>query len=433
MAGGGGLSAPGPAPDAATRRALEAVWRVESARIVGALARLTGDLGQAEDAAQEALVEALRAWPRDGVPRNAGAWLLAAGRRRAIDAWRRDDARDDRYRALAREPAADPPDLLEPLDDDILRLVFTACHPLLSRESQVALTLRVVGGLTSEEIARMLLVPVPTAQARITRAKKTLAAAHVPFAAPEPDEWAERLGGVLAVVYLMFTEGYAATSGDRWIREDLANEALRLGRILAALLPREPEAHGLVALMELQASRFRARHDASGTPVLLEHQDRARWDRAQIARGRAELRRADAVGRGRGAYALQAAIAECHAVAPSVAATDWERILLLYEALGRLSPNPVIELNRAVVLSMTAGPEEALRAVDALAARGALSDSHLIPSVRGELLARIGRDEEAIAELLRAAERAGNRAQQDVLRAKAAVLRSGSGRVGPVG
>ncbi|MEN2740570.1 sigma-70 family RNA polymerase sigma factor [Microbacterium sp. X-17] len=415
--GGGGLSPAG----SPTERALETVWRRESARIVGALARMTGDLGVAEDAAQEALVEALRVWPRDGVPRNTGAWLLAVAKRRAIDAWRRTDARDERYRTIALEPAAEEDDT-EPIDDDILRLVFTACHPVLSRESQVALTLRVVGGLTSEEIARMLLVPVPTVQARITRAKKTLGAAHVPFATPEPDEWAERLGGVLAVVYLLFTEGYAATSGERWTREDLANEALRLGRILAALLRREPEVHGLVALMELQASRFRARYDDAGAAVLLADQDRTRWDRAQIERGRAALRRSDALGRGRGAYALQAAIAECHAVAPSVADTDWERILLLYEALGRLAPNPVVELNRAVALAMTGSPEEALALVDAVAASGALRDSHLVPSIRGELLTRLGRDAEAREELLRAAERAGNRTQRDVLRTKAAAL-----------
>jgi len=435
--GGGGLSdttdAPGPGGADAARRALDAVWRRESARVVGGLARMTGDLALAEDVAQEAIVEALRAWPRDGVPRNAGAWLQSVARRRAIDAWRRDEAREDRYRAIAREPVEDAPETDEPLDDDVLRLVFTACHPALSRESQVALTLRVVGGLTSEEIARMLLVPVPTAQARITRAKRTLGAAHVPFATPEPDEWAARLGGVLGVVYLMFTEGYAATAGDRWMREDLANEALRLGRILAALLRREPEVHGLLALMELQASRFRARHDAEGRPVLLADQDRTRWDRAQIERGRAALRRSDAVGRGRGAYALQAAVAECHAVAPSVEDTDWERIVLLYEALGRLAPNPVVELNRAVAVSMTAaGPEEALRIVDGVAGGGMLRGSHLVPSVRGELLARLGRADEARAELLLAAERTANRTQEDVLRRKAAAL-AAAARVGPVG
>jgi RNA polymerase sigma factor (sigma-70 family) len=389
---------------------------------------MTGDLPLAEDATQEALVEALRVWPRDGVPRNTGAWLLSAARRRAIDAWRRTGARDDRYRAIALEPAAAEADA-EAIDDDILRLVFTACHPVLSRESQVALTLRVVGGLTSEEIARMLLVPAPTAQARITRAKKTLAAARIPFATPEPDEWAERLGGVLAVVYLMFTEGYAATSGERWIREDLANEALRLGRALAALLRREPEAHALVALMELQASRFRARYDEAGTAVLLADQDRTRWDRAQIERGRAALRRSDALGRGRGAYALQAAIAECHATAPSVSETDWEHIQLLYEALGRLAPNPVVELNRAVAVAMGGAPEEALAIVDAVAATGALGRSHLVPSVRGELLARLGRHAEARAELRRAAELTGNRTQRDVLRRKADAVGTAPGEV----
>ena len=285
-----------------------------------------------------------------------------------------------------------------------------------------ALTLQVVGGLTAAEIARMLLVPVATVQARITRAKKTLAAARVRFEAPDPDEWGARLGAVLGVVYLIFTEGYAATSGDRWIRADLAEEALRLGRVLAGLLPREPEVHGLVALMELQASRFAARLRPDGSPVLLADQDRTRWDRAQIARGRAALKRAAAAGRGLGPYGLQAAIAVCHAVAPSVAETDWQRIVLLYEALGRIAPSPVVELNRAVAVSMAAGPADALRLVDRLADEKALRGSHLLPSVRGELLARLGRTEEARAELLAAAERAANERERAVLLAKARAL-----------
>ena len=308
----------------------------------------------------------------------------------------------------------------------MLRLAFTACHPVLSKESQVALTLRVVGGLTTEEIARMLLVPVPTVQARITRAKKSLAAAHVPFETPDPSEWTSRVGAVLGVIYLIFTEGYAATSGERWLRPEMANEALRLGRILTGLLPREPEAHALVALMEFQASRFAAREDPDGAPVLLADQDRARWDHAQIARGHAALERADAAagaaGRGRGAYALQAAIAQCHAVAPSVAETDWERIVLLYEVLGRIAQSPIVELNRAVAVSMATGPANALIIVDRLQDDGALRGSHLLPSVRGELLAQLGRTEEARSEILTAASLASNASQRAVLRAKADAL-----------
>ncbi|UDF12344.1 RNA polymerase sigma factor [Antiquaquibacter oligotrophicus] len=403
-------------------RTLDAVWRIEGARIVATLAKKTGDVGLAEDLAQEALAEALAQWPESGVPQNAGAWLTAVAGRRAIDGWRRRERQDARYRQMAHDLAEASVDEWEPLDDDVLRLVFTACHPVLSRESQVALTLRVVASLTTEEIARMLLVPVATVQARITRAKKTLAAAHVPFEAPDPSEWGDRLGGVLGVVYLIFTEGYAATSGDRWMRTDLAHEALRLGRVLAGLLPREPEVHGLVALMEFQASRFAARVDREGNPVLLADQDRTRWDRAQIGRGVAALQRADAVGRGRGAYSLQAAIAECHAIAPSVDDTDWDRIVILYEALGRLAPNPVVELNRAVAVSMATGPANALRIVDGLAAAGSLKGSYLLPSVRGELLSRLGRNAEAREELLIAASLAANERESAVLRAKAAAL-----------
>ncbi len=414
-----------PAPSsrrADPRRTVDAVWRIEGARVIATLARMTGDVGFAEELAQEAVVEALQSWPQQGVPRNAGAWLTTVAKRRAIDAWRRRERLDERYRLLARGLAESGEDEWQPIDDDVLRLVFTACHPVLSRPAQIALTLRVVGGLTTAEIARMLLVPVATVQARITRAKKTLAAARVRFEAPDPNEWGERLGAVLSVVYLVFTEGYAATSGDRWIRPDLANEALRLGRVLAGLLPREPEVHGLLALMEFQASRFAARVRPDGTPVLLADQDRTRWDRAQIARGRAALRRAGSTGRGLGPYGLQAAIAECHAVAPSVAETDWRRIVLLYEALGRIAPSPVVELNRAVAVSMAVGPAEALRIVDRLAGEQALRGSHLLPSVRGELLARLGRVEEARAELLAAAELAANRRERSVLLEKAAGL-----------
>lgn len=402
-------------------RAVEAVWRIESARIVATLARMTGDLGLAEDMAQEALVEALEQWPASGTPRNPGAWLTAVAKRRAIDSWRRRERLDDRYRRFAHDLAETADADWEPIPDDLLRLVFTACHPALSRESQAALTLRVVSGLTMEEIARLLLVPVPTVQARITRAKKTLATAQVPFETPDPAEWAPRLGGVLGVVYLLFTEGYAATSGPEWMRPDVAAEALRLGRVLAGLVPREPEVLGLLALMELQASRFAARRGPDGEPVLLADQDRSRWDRAQIGRGRAALIRADAAGRGRGAYALQAGIAEQHAIAPSIASTDWRAIVALYDALVRLAPNPVVELNRAIAMSMSDGAEAGLAAVDALAATGALTGSHLLPSVRGELLARLGRTEEAADALVAAAALATNARTRAVLLAKAAL------------
>lgn len=417
--------------DGLIRHRVDAVWRIEGARIVATLVRVTGDVGLAEDLAQQAVVEALEEWPENGVPRNPGAWLTAVAKRRAIDGWRRRERLDERYAAIARDLAADADgsdhgETWEPIEDDVLRLVFIACHPVLSQESQVALTLRVVGGLTTEEIARMLLVPVATVQARITRAKKTLAAAAVPFEVPDPSAWAERLAGVLSVVYLVFTEGYAATSGDRWVRVELANEAIRLGRVLAALLPREPDVQALLALMELQASRFGARTAADGSPILLADQDRAKWDRAQIARGRAALSRADdssrARARGRGAYALQAAIAECHAVAPSIAETDWDHIVILYEALGRIAPSAVVELNRAVAVSMATGPASALRIVDGLASEGVLRGSHLLPSVRGELLARLGRTREARSELLIAAGLAANDRERAVLEAKAAAL-----------
>ena len=402
---------------------VDAVWRIDGARVVATLAKVTGDVGLAEDLAQEALVEALNQWPRDGVPENPGGWLVAVAKRRAIDQWRRRERLDDRYRAIAATLEETAEDSWEPIDDDVLRLVFTACHPALSREGQVALTLRVVAGLSTAEIARMYFVPVATVQQRIVRAKKTIAAARIPFASPEPAEWKQRLAGVLSVVYLIFTEGYAATTGREWMRADLANEALRLGRMVAALLPREPEAHGLVALMELQAARFPARTRPDGTPVLLTEQDRTRWDRAQILRGRAALARADELGRGRGPYALQAAIAECHAVAPSADDTDWDRIVILYEALGRIAPSPVVELNRAAAVSMATGPANALRIADELAARGALPGSHLLPSVRGELLARLGRTEEAASELTAAAALTANERERDVLLAKAARLR----------
>ncbi|WP_426244277.1 RNA polymerase sigma factor [Nocardioides sp. LHG3406-4] len=428
-------------PSGSGRQAVEAAWRIESARIVGALTRYTGDFALAEDLAQEALAEALVAWPRDGVPRSPAGWLLTVGRRRAVDAYRRRAALDVRYAALARDldeggassggadprqtgPAPDADLLWDPdrIDDDVLSLMFISCHPILSREAQVALTLRVLGGLTSDEIGRGCLVPTATVQARITRAKKTLAAGRVPFTLPPPAERRERLGSVLSVLYLVFTEGSSATSGPEWMRPDLAREAVRLARIVARLMPDEPEAHGLLALLELTAARFPARVGHDGEPVLLEQQDRRRWDRAAIRRGRAALAQAGRVGRGLGAYGLQAAIAECHAVASSVDETDWDRIVLLYEALGRLAPSPVVELNRAVAVSMAQGPAAALPLVDDLVAAGSLAGSHLLPSVRGELLARLGRSAEARDELDLAARLCGNERERDLLRGKVAAL-----------
>lgn len=414
------------------REAVAAVWRIESARIVGALARYTGDFTLAEDLAQEALAEALVTWPRDGVPGNPAGWLLTVGRRRAIDAFRRRAALDERYAVLARDlgeggatsgrlpagPAQDGTDLLwdpDRIDDDVLALMFISCHPVLSREARVALTLRVVGGLTSDEIARAFLVPAGTIQARITRAKKTLAAARAPFAVPSAAERAGRLGSVLSVIYLVFTEGSSASSGADLIRVDLAGEALRLARVLARLTPDEPEAHGLLALLELTSARFPARTGPDGEPVLLDQQDRTRWDHTAIRRGRAALARAEQAGRGLGAYGLQAAIAECHAVAPSADSTDWERIVILYEALGRLAPSPVVDLNRAVAVAMAQGPAAALSIVDHLLAAGAMPGSHLLPGVRGELLSRLGRADEARAELERAVSLCGNERERAVL------------------
>ena len=420
------------------RQAVAAVWRIESARIVGALARYTGDFALAEDVAQEALAEALVTWPREGVPDNPKGWLTAVGRRRAIDAFRRRAARDERYAVLAQGleeggvivggAAASPdvsPDvdvLSDPdrIDDDVLALMFISCHPQLSPEAQVALTLRVIGGLTSDEIARAFLVPTATVQARITRAKKTLSAAQAPFEVPPPEERRERLTSVLSVVYVIFTEGSTATSGDNLIRPDLAYEALRIARVLAHLVPGEPEVHGLKALLELTAARFPARTGADGEPVLLADQDRQRWDLSAVRRGRAALGQAGRAGRGLGYYGLQAAIAECHAVAPSVDATDWERIVVLYEALGRVAPSPIVELNRAVALSMAQGPATALEAVDRLAAENVLKGSHLLPSVRGELLARLGRTDDAKAELANAVRLCTNTRERAVLERKLA-------------
>ncbi|MFI6503858.1 RNA polymerase sigma factor [Nonomuraea typhae] len=421
----------------AARRAVEAVWRIESARIVGALARYTGDFALAEDVAQEAVAEALVTWSREGAPANPVGWLLTSARRRAIDAFRRRSALDERYAMLAGRLAegeassgavspARPADELpwdpDRVDDDVLALMFMACHPVLSPEARVALTLRAVGGLSSEEIARAFLVPVPTVQARITRAKKTIAAAAVPFELPPAEQRRERLGGILSVLYVIFTEGSTATAGDSLLRTDLAYEAIRLARMLVALQPGEPEVHGLLALFELTAARFPARTGPDGEAVLLEDQDRRLWDRSAIRRGQAAIERASALGRGLGPYGLQAAIAACHAAAASVPETDWERIVLLYEALGRVAPSPVVELNRAVAVAMAYGPRQALALVDELAASARLSGSHLLPSVRGELLARLGRTDEARAELELAARLCGNVRERRVLLRKAGEL-----------
>lgn len=410
----------------AAERAVAAVWRIESAKIVATLTRLVGDFGLAEDLAQEALVDALQQWPREGVPRNGAAWLTAVAKRKAVDGWRRRERLDDRIAVIAHDlereqtEAADaPPWDPDAVDDDVLRLIFISCHPVLSREAQVALTLRVVGGLSSEEIARAFLVPTATVQQRIVRAKKTLAAAGVPFEVPPREEHAARLGAILGVLYLVFNEGHSASSGADWMRPELSAEAIRLTRVLAALMPAEREVHSLLALMELTAARFPARVDRNGDPVLLADQDRRRWDRGRIARGRAALATADSRRTGRGAYGLQAAIAECHAVAPSVEETDWERIVLLYEALGRIAPSPVVELNRAAAVAMATGPASALRIIDELAASGALRGYHLLPATRAELLLRLGRVDEARSEFATAASLAGNDRERALLEAKA--------------
>ncbi|WP_169945087.1 RNA polymerase sigma factor [Microbispora sp. H11081] len=403
---------------------VEAVWRIESARIVAALTRFTGDFGLAEDAAQEAVAEALVSWPL-APPANPAGWLMATARRRAIDAIRRRAALRDRHALLAADLATDSatdsaevdPDRI---DDDVLALMFISCHPVLSPEARVALTLRVVGGLSSEEIARAFLIPVATVRARITRGKKTIAAAGVPFELPSAAERRERLGGVLSVIYVIFTEGSTATSGDRLLRPEVAYEAIRLARTLAALQPDEPEAHGLLALCELTAARFPARTGPDGSPILLEDQDRRRWDFSAIRRGLAALTRASA--HGLGPYGLQAAIAATHACAPSVEETDWDRIVVLYEALGRIAPSPVVELNRAVAVAMASGPAQALAIVDELIATDRLPGSHLVPAVRGELLARLGRRPEARAELELAARLCANQRERSVLLRKAAAL-----------
>ena len=423
------------APRHDIHRTIDAVWRIESARLIAGLVRMVRDVGLAEELAQDALVTALERWPRDGVPDNPGAWLMATAKHRAIDRLRRSkllqrkhellahELEDEQADMTARAESARDAELDGGIGDDLLRLVFIACHPVLSTEAQVALTLRLLGGLATDEIARAFLVPEATIAQRIVRAKRTLAQANVPFELPRGDELETRLSSVLAVLYLVFNEGYSATAGDDWMRPQLCDEALRLGRIVAGLMPREPEVHGLVALMEIQASRTHARTGPGGEPVLLLDQDRARWDQLLIRRGLAALERAEQLGGTGGPYALQAAIAACHARALAPRDTDWPRIAALYAALARLAPSPVVELNRAVAVSMASGPAEALAIVDAIAAEPALKAYHLLPSVRGDLLAKLGRHDEARAEFERAASLTRNARERELLLGRAAACR----------
>jgi RNA polymerase sigma factor (sigma-70 family) len=415
-------------PPPEIHRAIDAVWRIESAKVIAGLTRIVGDVGIAEELAQDALVAALERWPASGIPRNPGAWLMATAKHRAIDHVRRDKMLARKHALLGYELEAEQeravPDLDAALDDqvgdDLLRLVFIACHPVLSTEARVALTLRLLGGLTTEEIARAFLVPVPTIAQRIVRAKRTLSEAHVPFEVPRGAELTARVSSVLGVIYLIFNEGYSATAGDDWVRPNLCEEALRLGRIVAELAPVEPEVHGLVALMEIQASRMRARVGPAGEPVLLLDQDRARWDHLLIRRGLAALQRAEALGGALGPYALQAAIASCHARARTAEETDWPRIAALYDALAQLTPSPVVELNRAVAVAMAFGPAAGLELVDALTGEKALANYHLLPSVRGDLLFKLGRSDEARQEFVRAAGLTRNAREQALLLERAA-------------
>jgi RNA polymerase sigma factor (sigma-70 family) len=394
-----------------THRAIDAVWRIESAKVIASLTRMVGDVGLAEDLAQDALVAALEQWPDSGVPNNPGAWLMAAAKRRGIDVLRRRSLLDRKHEQLGHELESQRESAVGALDealddnvgDDLLRLVFMSCHPVLSTEARTALTLRLLGGLTTEEIARAFLVSETTIQQRIVRAKKTLAEAKVPFEVPRGAELTARLSSVLAVIYLIFNEGYAATAGDDWVRPGLCEDALRLGRILAELIPNESEVHGLVALMEIQASRLRARVGPSGEPVLLLDQDRGRWDQLLIRRGLAALERAESLTETRGPYTVQAAIAACHARARTADDTDWARIAGLYDALAKLTPSPIVELNRAVAVAMARGPAAGLEIVDRLLGESALQSYHQLPSVRGDLLAKLGRNDEARAEFERAA------------------------------
>ena len=417
----------------ATHQAIAAVWRLDAARIVAVVARMVRDVGVAEELAQDALVAALEHWPRDGIPDKPGAWLMTTAKRKALDHLRRGKMQGEKLAEVGSDLEAQEalvvPDFVDALDaarqddigDDLLRLIFTACHPVLSTEARVALTLRLLGGLTTHEIARAYLVPEPTIAQRIVRAKRTLSDAKLPYEVPRGEELQERLASVLEVVYLVFNEGYTATAGDDWMRPELANEALRLGRMLAEIAPREPEVHGLLALMELQSSRMAARTDAQGRPILLADQDRKRWDALLVRRGLAALEKAQALG-GRGLYVLQAAIAACHARARSAPETDWARIAALYGELAALSPSPVIELNRAVAVSMAQGPAAGLAIVDRLAQEPALRRYQWLPSVRGDLLARLGRAAEARAAFLEAAALAGNGRERELLLDRAQTL-----------
>jgi RNA polymerase sigma factor (sigma-70 family) len=410
----------------ATHRAIDAVWRIESARLIAGLTRIVRDVAVAEDLAQDALVAALEQWPQSVIPDNPGAWLMATAKRRGIDALRRRVTLERKRELIGRElqilQQLDQPDLAAQVDDvqdDVLRLIFMTCHPVLSRQARVALTLRLLGGLSTPEIARAFLVSEGTVSQRIVRAKRTLAEARVPFEVPGRDELAERLSAVLEVIYLVFNEGYAATAGEHWIRPALCQDGLRLGRVLAALMPREPEVHGLLALMELQASRLRARVGPHGEPVLLADQDRARWDRLLVQRGLAGLQRAEELSVALGPYTLQAAIAACHARARSVEQTDWRRIVALYDGLAALTGSPVVELNRAVAVTMAFGPEAGLELVDSLAGEPALREYHLLPGVRGDLLVRLGRLDEARDEFVRAADLCDNGPERDLLLSRA--------------
>ena len=411
-----------------THRAIDAVWRIESPRLIAGLTRITGDVGLAEDLAQDALLAALQQWPQTGVPRNPAAWLMSAAKRRSIDQHRHHAMAKVKHEQIGYELDAQQEaaalDLDEALDDhvgdDLLRLIFISCHPVLSREARLALTLRLLGGLTTDEIARAFLVPEATVAQRIVRAKRTLAEARVPFEVPRGADFDARLASVLEVIYLIFNEGYSATSGDDWVRPELCADALRLGRVLAELVPDQPEVHGLVALMEIQASRSRARIGPSGEPVLLMDQDRARWDQFLIRRGLAALQRAEQLSGARGPYALQAAIAACHATARTPDETDWVRIAALYDALSQLAPSPVVELNRAVALSMAFGPETGLELVEQLAEDATLESYYLLPAVRGDLLAKLGRHAEARSEFERAAKLTRNARERTLLLDRAA-------------
>jgi RNA polymerase sigma factor (sigma-70 family) len=413
--------------DSDTLRTIDAVWRIESARLIAGLARLTDDVGLAEDLAQDALVIALEQWPRSGVPDNPGAWLMGTAKHRAIDLFRRNERLRNKVEELGRELDAqggmEAPDVTVETDgvgDDMLSLIFTACHPVLSREARVALTLRLLGGLTTEEIARAFLVPVSTVAQRIVRAKRTLTEAHVPFEVPTGPDLAPRLASVLEVIYLIFNEGYAATGGEDWVRPELCNDAIRLGRILSCLAPEESEVHGLVALMEIQASRLRARVGPSGEPILLLDQDRGQWDRLLITRGLSALKRAEHAGGALGPYALQAEIAACHARARAQSETDWERIASLYDALDQLVQSPVVELNRAVAYAMAFGPAVGLEIVEPLRSEPSLKGYHLLPSVRADLLTKLGRFGEARSEFERAASLTQNARERTLLLERAA-------------